>query len=76
MGRCVNMRKLCVKYLEIALKRKEILTFLAWAGIMPNDYKKDMDYYEIVMKYCRFTMDHVESCRNHAETCRIMRESC
>ena len=61
---------------KIPLKRKEILTFLAWAGMMPKDYKKNMTYDANVMKYCRFTMDHVESCRNHAETYRIMRESC
>ena len=70
------MCKRCVKMCEIALKRKEILTFLAWAGMVPEDDKNMTKYYKDVTKDCRFTMNHVESCRNHAETCRIMRESC
>ncbi len=36
----------CVNMCEIALKRKEILTFLAWAGMMPKDDKQNMKYYE------------------------------
>ncbi len=33
----VKKCKRCVNMCEIALKRKEILTFLAWAGMMPKD---------------------------------------
>ena len=45
------MCKRCVKMCEIALKRKEILTFLAWAGMMPKDNKNMIQYDKNVIKY-------------------------
>ena len=47
--RFVKMRDRCVKMCEIALKRKEILTFLAWAGMMPK-YDKHMTKYDKMLQ--------------------------